>query len=97
MTTTQRTLPFGPVNLLPFTEGLFDREEEKAARILWSNAKNLLGMEKAMNKKREQLEGAARDHACDVTHGLRPGTNGWPEGKGRGVPPGREKGGLRRV
>ena len=36
MITTQRKLPFGPENLLPFTEGLFDREEEKAARILWS-------------------------------------------------------------
>lgn len=36
MTTTQRKLPFGPEKLLPFTEGLFDREEEKAARILWS-------------------------------------------------------------
>lgn len=36
MTTTQRQLPGGPENLLPFTEGLFDREEEKAARILWS-------------------------------------------------------------
>lgn len=36
MTTTQRKLPFGPEKLVPFTEGLFDREEEKAARILWS-------------------------------------------------------------
>jgi hypothetical protein len=36
METTQRKLPFGPEKLLPFTEGLFDREEEKAARILWS-------------------------------------------------------------
>lgn len=36
MTTTQRKLPFGPEKLLPFTEELFDREEEKAARILWS-------------------------------------------------------------
>lgn len=36
MTITQRKLPFGPEKLLPFTEGLFDREEEKAARILWS-------------------------------------------------------------
>lgn len=36
MVTTQRQLPFGPEELLPFTEELFDREEEKAARILWS-------------------------------------------------------------
>lgn len=36
MTTTQRKLPFDPEKLVPFTEGLFDREEEKAARILWS-------------------------------------------------------------
>ena len=36
MQTTQRKLPFGPEKLVPFTEGLFDREEEKAARILWS-------------------------------------------------------------
>ncbi len=36
MTTTQRQLPFGPEKLLPFTEELFDREEEKAARILFS-------------------------------------------------------------
>lgn len=36
MTTAQRRLPFGPEKLVPFTEGLFDREEEKAARILWS-------------------------------------------------------------
>jgi hypothetical protein len=36
MTTIQRQLPFGPEKLVPFTEGLFDREEGKAARILWS-------------------------------------------------------------
>jgi Transposase DDE domain len=36
MTTAQRRLPFGPEKLVPFTEGLFDREERKAARILWS-------------------------------------------------------------
>jgi hypothetical protein len=36
MNTTQRKLPFGPEKLSPFTEELFDREEEKAARILWS-------------------------------------------------------------
>ncbi len=36
MTTVQRKLPFGPEKLVPFTEELFDREEEKAARILWS-------------------------------------------------------------
>lgn len=36
MTTKQRQLPFGPEKLVPFTEGLFDREEEKAARILCS-------------------------------------------------------------
>lgn len=36
MNATQRQLPFGPEKLVPFTEGLFDREEEKAARILWS-------------------------------------------------------------
>src|SRR5919199_5910641 len=36
MITTQRKLPFGPEKLLPFTEELFDREEQKAARILWS-------------------------------------------------------------
>jgi len=36
MDTTQRQLPFGPDALVPFTEELFDREEEKAARILWS-------------------------------------------------------------
>jgi hypothetical protein len=37
MTTKQRHLPFGPEKLVPFTEGLFDcQEEEKAARILWS-------------------------------------------------------------
>lgn len=34
--TTQRRLPFGPEALAPFTQELFDREEEKAARILWS-------------------------------------------------------------
>lgn len=33
---TQRRLPFGPEALLPFTQELFDREEEKAARILWA-------------------------------------------------------------
>jgi hypothetical protein len=32
----QRRLPFGPEALEPFTRELFDREEEKAARILWS-------------------------------------------------------------
>jgi hypothetical protein len=36
METTQRRLPFGPEKLVPFTEGIFDREEQKAARILWS-------------------------------------------------------------
>ncbi len=36
MVTKQRHLPFGPEKLVPFTEGLFDREEVKAARILWS-------------------------------------------------------------
>jgi hypothetical protein len=36
MDTTQKQLPFGPDALLPFTKELFDREEEKAARILWS-------------------------------------------------------------
>ncbi len=36
MTTKQRQLPFGPEKLVPFTEELFDREEEKAARVLWS-------------------------------------------------------------
>lgn len=36
MTTKQRQLPFGPEQLVPFTEELFDREEEKAARILFS-------------------------------------------------------------
>jgi hypothetical protein len=36
MVITQRQLPFGPEELSPFTEELFDREEEKAARILWS-------------------------------------------------------------
>jgi hypothetical protein len=36
MVTTQRQLPFGPEKLVPFTEGLFECEEGKAARILWS-------------------------------------------------------------
>ena len=36
MTTLQRNLPFGPEKLVPFTNELFDREEEKAARILFS-------------------------------------------------------------
>jgi hypothetical protein len=36
MNATQRQLPFGPSQLLPFTEELFDREEDKAARLLWS-------------------------------------------------------------
>jgi hypothetical protein len=36
MDTTQKQLPFSPDALVPFTEELFDREEEKAARILWS-------------------------------------------------------------
>src|SRR3954471_4925098 len=36
MDTTQKQLPFSPNALLPFTQELFDREEEKAARILWS-------------------------------------------------------------
>ncbi len=36
MITTQRQLPFGPEELVPFTEELFDCEEEKAARLLWS-------------------------------------------------------------
>jgi len=36
MATLQRKLPFGPEKLVPFTEELFDREERKAARILWS-------------------------------------------------------------
>jgi hypothetical protein len=36
MATKQRYLPFGPEKLVPFTEELFDRQEEKAARILWS-------------------------------------------------------------
>jgi Transposase DDE domain len=36
MATTQRHLPFGPQKLLPFTTEIFDREEEKAARILHS-------------------------------------------------------------
>ncbi len=36
MVTKQRHLPFGPEKLVPFTEGLFDREEVKAARILCS-------------------------------------------------------------
>jgi hypothetical protein len=35
-TTTQRHLPFGPEKLVPFTTEIFDREEEKAARILHS-------------------------------------------------------------
>ncbi|CAA9328708.1 MAG: hypothetical protein AVDCRST_MAG93-6090, partial [uncultured Chloroflexia bacterium] len=30
MVTIQRHLPFGPEKLVPFTEGLFDREEVKA-------------------------------------------------------------------
>jgi hypothetical protein len=36
MVTTQRQLPFGPEELSHFTEELFDREEQKAARLLWS-------------------------------------------------------------
>jgi hypothetical protein len=36
MATTQRHLPFAPEKLVPFTRELFDREEEKAARILYS-------------------------------------------------------------
>src|SRR4051812_47355070 len=36
MATLQRKLPFGPEKLVPFTEELFDREEQKAARIPWS-------------------------------------------------------------
>src|SRR3954453_11258757 len=36
MDTAQKQLPFGPEALIPFTEELFDREEEKAARILHS-------------------------------------------------------------
>lgn len=36
MTTIQRTLPFGPEKLVPFTQELFDHQEQKAARILWS-------------------------------------------------------------
>jgi hypothetical protein len=36
MTTKQRYLPFGPEKLVPFTQELFDREAEKAARILYS-------------------------------------------------------------
>lgn len=36
MITKQRRLPFGPEELAPFTEELFECEEEKAARILWS-------------------------------------------------------------
>lgn len=36
MATKQRRMPFGPEKLVPFTEELFDRQEEKAARILWS-------------------------------------------------------------
>lgn len=34
MATTQRHLPFSPEKLVPFTQELFDREAEKAARIL---------------------------------------------------------------
>lgn len=36
MDTAQKQLPFGPEALIPFTEELFDREEEKAARILFA-------------------------------------------------------------
>src|SRR3954471_317648 len=36
MATIQRNLPFGPEKLVPFTNELFDREEEKAARILFA-------------------------------------------------------------
>jgi hypothetical protein len=36
VTTAQRQPPFGLEALLPFTEELFDREEENAARVLWS-------------------------------------------------------------
>jgi hypothetical protein len=36
MTTKQRQLLFVPEELVPFTEELFDREEEKAACVLWS-------------------------------------------------------------
>lgn len=36
MATKQRKLPFAPEKLVPFTEELFDCEEEKAARILFS-------------------------------------------------------------
>src|SRR5215210_8066901 len=36
MTTIQRKLPFGPEKLVLFTRELFDREERKAARLLWS-------------------------------------------------------------
>ena len=38
MATKHRQLPFGPEKLVPFTEELFDRqeEEEKAARVLFS-------------------------------------------------------------
>src|SRR5215210_3890322 len=36
MATIQRNLPFGPEKLVPFTNELFDREEDKAARILFS-------------------------------------------------------------
>jgi len=36
MATTQRNLPFGPEKLVPFANELFDHEEEKAARILFS-------------------------------------------------------------
>jgi hypothetical protein len=33
MVTTQRRLPFGPEKLVPFTEELFEREEERAAAL----------------------------------------------------------------
>ena len=36
MTTKQRQLLFGLEKPVPFTEELFDREEEKAARVLHS-------------------------------------------------------------
>ena len=36
MDTTQKHLPFDPDALVPFSKELFDREEKKAARILWS-------------------------------------------------------------
>src|SRR4051794_5692278 len=36
MATIQRNLPFGPEKLVPFTNELFDRQEEKATRILFS-------------------------------------------------------------